>query len=268
MGLRNWFKKTSRKAGQAIEDTANKAGDAIQDTADDALHQGQDLARQADKEVEKQIMSILDDVKDAANKSKNEIQGLAQKAKSDIEAEANQAKSSIQSAATQAEQQVAATGKKVVGEVGDALKDALAALEQAVAREGLRKSRDLVSTARDKLAELRQRDKALVAAIDKVGFTLNIGPITLSYLSFYARSEDLVTALDRFVSEPPAFRRGPVLAMVTALGPTSINIGASVQFALVIGSNELGVGAKLKDIPLALGTELADVVMEKLGVPA
>ena len=89
----------------------------------------------------------------------------------------------------------------------------------------------------------------------------------MSFNGFYSRSEELLETLDRFVGQPPAFRRKPVLELVEALGPTTLDFGASVEFALVVGSQELGVGGKLKSVPLALGTEIADLVLAELGVP-
>ena len=89
----------------------------------------------------------------------------------------------------------------------------------------------------------------------------------MSFNGFYSRSEELLDALDRFVGQPPAFRRKPVLELVEALGPTTLDFGASIEFALVVGSQELGVGGKLKSVPLALGTEIADLVLKELGVP-
>ena len=268
MGLRNWVKHKAKKAAHEIEKTADEAGDAIKDTTEDAIGQAERLTRQAEEGVKNETMSIIDDVRKVANKSKKEVEDIANKAKGEIKAEANKAKNDIVGTGYKVKCEVESAGKKAVSDAGGVVQHALSELEKAVAKEGLKKSRDMVRAARNKLTEFKDRDKALASAIDKVGFNLKLGPITLSYSNFYSRSYDLVTALDRFASEPPAFRRGPVLKLITALGPDSINVGASVQFALVIGSNELGVGAKLSNIPLVLGTEIADVVMEKLGVPA
>ena len=62
-------------------------------------------------------------------------------------------------------------------------------------------------------------------------------------------------------------RRQPVMGLVESLGPESVDLGISVNFALVIGSKELGVGGGLSELPMSLFLELGDAVLEELGVP-
>ena len=148
------------------------------------------------------------------------------------------------------------------------MKKVIATLAEAVTKEGLRKIRTVVHSTHAKLSELSESKPNLVSEIDKLSGYIEIGPIKLNYSGFYARAGQISSVLDTYINNPPKFRRKPILDMVLALGPTSVNMGLSIQVvALVVGSKELGVGGGIGDIRLALFAEIGDLILEKMGVP-
>ena len=158
---------------------------------------------------------------------------------------------------------------EVPDQIEEAIKDAVADLARAVTKEGLSTVKEVVDTTHSKLTELRENRPGLVDAIDGLSGYIEVGPMTLSYSGYYSRLEGVAGVLDTYINHPPEFRRGPIIEMVKALGPTSVNMGISVQVvALVVGSKELGVGGGLGDVSMDLFAELGDLILEKMGVPA
>ena len=215
--------------------------------------------------------SIEDSIKRSFNKLGDEIKksfvSAGDEIKSNIEHTANTVKHDIDHEAKKALNSIKKEAKSLEHTAGDLVQSALDDLAKAITKEGLTKVHSLAKSARSNLSDLRKDDPTLVDAIDGLSFSLKLGPCTLNYSNFYGRSEELILALDGFIERPPAFHRQSLIFLIDSLGPTSVNLGVSVQFALVIGSNELGVGAELSDIPLKLFTRLGDRGLAALGVP-
>ena len=156
--------------------------------------------------------------------------------------------------------EIESTAKKVFGEVIDNL-------AKALSKEGLKEFRSIIKAGKDEADRIKESRSGLVDAINQLSIFGNLGPFTLNWSGFYDRADAILTELDKRIANPPSFHRSEILEMVNALGPDTVNIGASVNFALVIGSRELGGGGGLGDIPLVLFVELADAMMDRLGIP-
>ena len=89
----------------------------------------------------------------------------------------------------------------------------------------------------------------------------------MTWNNFYSRADDIIKVLDDRLDKPPGVSRNEVLQLIEALGPTEIDLGISVNAALVVGSKEIGVGGGVGSIPLALFTEIADLIMDEMGLP-
>lgn len=139
-------------------------------------------------------------------------------------------------------------------------------LAEAVSKEGLKKFRAAVRAAKKGMDDIEDRER-LIEQINSFSVYLELGPATLTWAGFYERADALIETLDAHVGKPPSFKRDEILRLIEALGPTTVNLGISVNFALVVGSKELGVGGGFGDIPLALFTEIADTIMDEMGVP-
>ena len=195
-------------------------------------------------------------MEDGVKKIGHEVEDGVRKVASDAE-------SSLKSIESEIEKR----GQVLLHEVEDKIDAYLDALAKALTSAALRKVRDMCHTTHTEMSRLEEKRPVLADKINVVSFTMKLGPVTMVFSNFYQRVGDLTTALDRLISEPPAFRRGPVIGLIEALGPTSVDLGISVELAFVIGSNELGIGGELSEIELELATEIADIVLEKLGVP-
>jgi ElaB/YqjD/DUF883 family membrane-anchored ribosome-binding protein len=254
--MRNPFKSLENSIKKGI----NSLGDSIKDSLRSMGRDIESSFRRAGDEVKKGIVStgskIEREVTDAGKLVKkntiDEIENLADRAKNEISDAVKDAES---------------TAKDIGNKAKGLISEALESLSRAITSEGLKKARDLVNSVRSEMEDLRKSDPSVVGLIDSQGFKLKLGPATLSYGKFYSRSEALSEALDQFVNEPPAFRRGPIIKLVEGLGPTEIDLGISVELAFVIGSNELGIGAELTKIPLKLFTKFGDKALSALGVP-
>ena len=141
-------------------------------------------------------------------------------------------------------------------------------LRRPVTKEGLRVVRNVVRTAHQEMSQLAESKPQLVDEIDKLGGKIELGPVTLEYDGFYSHTNDLIGVLDSYISKPPKLRRSEIITMVKVLGPSSINLGISVQVvALVVGSKELGVGGGINSISIDLFAEIGDAILEEMGVP-
>ena len=294
MGWNPFKKKSWEKAGKAIEKTAKQGIDVIEDAGKNGVDCVEDTADKAGKEIENLVkqaeklgMSIIDDIEKLANKAKREVEGVANKAKNEIEGVGKTAISEIEGAANKAAREVEEGVKSVGHEVEQGVKtagkeiedtfekripeligDAMQELSKLATSQVYKQAAAIARKVRVKLAVLRESKPGLVGYIDDLAFKLQVGPVTLKYGRFYDRSKDLILVLDRLANDPPAFRRTTIIAMLEATGPDSTDLGISVNLAaLVVSSEELGAGFALPAIPLALVSELTDLVLKEIGVP-
>ena len=218
------------------------------------------------KEAEKKAKQAIDKIiKPATNAAKDAIWKLRKETWARIEEKGKQAIKEIdEHVIEKIEREV----EEIPDKIEEKLEEAFDEFAEAIAKEGLKKTKHIVDTVHQEMSDLRKNKPELVSEIDNLGGYIEIGPLTLNYSEFYTRTESVSRVLDTYINHPPEFRRKPILDMVKALGPTSVDAGISVQvMALVVGSKELGIGGGLGDIRLALFTEIGDVILEKMGVP-
>ena len=247
--------------------------------------------KKLEREIKKGINRLGDQVKGQINKLGNDVKGqvnsVGNQVKGQVNSVGNQVESGLRDVGQEMEKGLNATGETVeqnlknIGKeieedfteelpelLEEELKKAIATLAEAVTKGGLKKVRSVVHTTHGKLAELEKNKPELVDEINNLGGYIEIGPVKLNYEGFYTRMEQVSGVLDTYINNPPKFRRKPLLDMILALGPTSVDMGLSIQvMALVVGSKEIGIGGGIGDIRLKLFTELGDIVLEKIGVP-
>ena len=76
------------------------------------------------------------------------------------------------------------------------LQKALAEIEQAITKEGLKKIRDGIRSADHEIEGLRKRKPQLAGALDIPGGSITLGPMTLKYSGFFTRTATLADTLD------------------------------------------------------------------------
>ena len=224
-----------------------------------------------EKDIKHSLGGLGDDIKHGINQvgdeTKRGVTDLGHQAKSDLEQVRTAAKREIESEANKATAGIKHLAETVAADADEIVADALKALATAVESATLHKALSLVRATHEELDKLKAQDPELVEAIDALTVGIKLGPMTLKYSNFYERADELADALDRMASHPPTFRRRPLIEMVEALGPTTVDLGLSVEFALVIGSDELGVGIFFEEIQTKLFVRLGDRALKAIGVP-
>ena len=249
----NPAKEAEKAVNRVIKPARDAALKAINAVRDGALKKVWDLRHQTWDAVQ----AWKGDIAKAGHSAEGLVTGAAHKAQEELETAGREAHDGIKAA-------VAA----IPDHAEAAVAHAMSALAEAVTEHGLALVRGVVATTHEQLNKLAASKPGLVDAINDLGGSLEIGPITLEYTNFYTRTELVAGVLDQYINEPPELRRGPIIDMVRALGPDNINLGVSVQVvALVVGSKELGVGGGLNDISIDLFAEIGDVILEAMGVP-
>ena len=281
MGIWKKFKKKVKHGAGKVKDkvkkvtkkTVNKIEDVADDTFDFAVNKGKSLDDKIDnladaaedlikkgisemdvkKFIESQLKEISKDLK------KEIIDELDKHVVDKIEDVTKKGFNEVEDAVTE----------KLPDKIKEELEDAMQSLAKAVTKEGLKKVRGVVATADKELTKLATQKPDLVDSINELTLDIEIGPLTLSYANFYSRIDDIAEVLDKYANHPPKLSRKAINQMVLALGPTSVDFGLSIQAALfVVSSNEIGVGVAVGSVPLKLFTEISDLIMIEIGIPA
>ena len=273
MGFRAWVKDKAKKAKRELE----KAEREVQKLADKAKREAEKAALAVEKEarrVAKEAERLAEQLEQQLLKeAKQMVQKIFNDAKRDIQQFAESAVKDTRDAFTKelpklAEKAFDETREAFEKELPALLQKALAELEQAITREGLKKIRDGIRSADREVEALRKRKPGLANALDIPGGSITLGPMTLKYSGFFTRTAKLADSLDHYVNDPPRFRRGPLLQLIEALGPDSVDLGIDISAALVVvQSDTLSVGFAVDELPMEVFIEIADAIMEALGVP-
>ena len=259
MGWNPFKKKSWKKVGKAIEDTAKDTGKVFEKAGKDVGKSFEQLAKESEEFFTKEANSV--------------VQKIFDRAKRDIERFAENAVKDTKDAFTKdlpklAEKAFDETREAFEEELPALLQKALGELEEAITREGLKKIRDGIRSTDREVEALRKRKPDLANALDIPGGSITLGPMKLKYSGFFTRTAKLADSLDHYVNDPPKFRRGPLLQLIEALGPDSVDLGIDISAALVVvQSDTLSVGFAVDELPMEVFTEIADAIMEALGVP-
>jgi uncharacterized protein YoxC len=149
----------------------------------------------------------------------------------------------------------------------DVFKKAIDAIAEDISKTGLQKFHSIVDSGKKEMDRVKESKPKLVDDINQASIHGSIGIFTLTWSGFYDRADAILGELDKRIEHPPSLHRSEILEMVKALGPSKLDIDASVEVALGLGSNQLGMGGGIGDITIDLFLEIADGVMEKLGIP-
>ena len=277
------------KAGDAIEHTAEKAGDDLATAAER-------IAAEAKKDldyVEKEAMTVLDDIKKDLSKVGNgikadfvkagdeiksgiedaydEARGAVEQIPKDVAEEAVRARNALEGVADDLKKDLVEAGKKTeqgIADLGDKIIAEADKIEEAIEKElsedAVRKALTAVKKLFDwlapKLESLEKKQPTLAGLLDGVSDNIELGPITLNYDAFFSRIVDLAATADTILSGDIVITRSFVMEMVTDLGPTSVTINAEISILETFGD-------KIPELPMALFTEIADQILDELGVP-
>ena len=254
----NPVKEAEKQAKRAVDKIVKPAANAAAKTANRAIDKASDAAESS--------------VRSVAKKAARSVASVADTAEDSLKSVAKQAERSLDEAAHDIKEDLSKVGHDIEDGLTDKLpelfENLIDELAESVAKEGLQKTQEIIKVSHRELEKLESNKPDLVDAINELGGTIELGPMTLAYSGFYSRMEGLIGVLDHYINEPPSIRRRDIIAMIEALGPDSVDLGISIQIvAVVVGSKELGVGGGLNDISIALFSEIADAILEAAGVP-
>ena len=133
-------------------------------------------------------------------------------------------------------------------------------LSAAVLKKALAETHAVLHWFDTKIKGLQKTNPTLLDLLDDIGDSINLGPVVLNYSAFFSRVADLVEALNALTGKTIEVRRSVIIDLISALGPTSVTINANIQLFSTFGTT-------IPELPMALFTEIADEIMEKLGVP-
>ena len=158
-------------------------------------------------------MSIIDDVKDLANKAKRELEDVANKAKHEIEGVAEDAKKGVHSAGDEVIMGFAKELPAIVENAFDGIEDAiekelpallkkcLSGLVSEAIKPALKAQAKIARDFADGMDSIAERAPALIDEINQVGFDVELKvnvEITLEYASFWTRAREVAGILDRY----------------------------------------------------------------------
>ena len=87
-----------------------------------------------------------------------------------------------------------------------------------------------------------------------------MGPIVLYYSDFFTRVEDIADTVDSLLHGDFHLNRTFVMTMIKDLAPTSMDVDADIVFIQTLGVD-------LKGLDTATFLEIADFIMDEIGVP-
>lgn len=224
-------------------------------------------------EIRSGINHLGNEIKDGVRKVGRDVEGGVRKAAKEVEEEGKRGIRQVEGEARKsleaAGKTIEAEAKQVLVTIEDEVKKAAQAavdeLAKAVTKEGLKTIRKVVKSTKRMLDS--ERGLEYSDTLDEIGVDVQLGPVTLAYANFYTRADLLTDSLDVWINKPPTFRRKPLLNLVEALAPDSVDFGVDFELALGVGSDAAGVGISLSSIPTKLFILIGDDILKELGVP-
>ena len=233
-----------------------KAGEEIEKGVEETYNK----AKAAIEEATTAVDRIPEDVAAEAVKARGALEGVLDDLKKDLEKAAEESKQGLITAGKETEQGIADFGQKIIDEA-DKIEESLEKqLSEGAVRKALTAVKKLFDWLSPKLESLEKKQPTLAGLLDGVSDSIELGPITLNYDAFFSRIVDLAATADKILGKDIVITRSFIMEMVTDLGPTSVTINAEISILETFGD-------KIPELPMALFTEIADQILDELGVP-
>ena len=286
MSLWGKIKRGTEKAKRKAEDAAREAKHETEKAVEEAKRQSEKLAKKAVDEAERKlIVGVIDDVRKLADGAKHKIDDAVNSGMRDIKRAADEVPGRIDTAITEQlpkamkeafakqlpriiTQEIPKVAVQVIKDTPDEFHKFAGELQQALTGPGLRTAKLLIQATYRELEKATQAEPELVADLDAIGLGIRLGLVKASFSKGYARMDLIVGVLDRYIENPPKFRRRDVRDFLTALGPNSLRFVGSAKANIVIfGSSLMEIETDISGIPFRLGIRAVDAVLETAGVP-
>ena len=282
----NPFKKGDwDKLGKQTKNEFSKIERALRDVGEDVKRELRKLGADCRNGVRAMGREMEDGLKKSANEMKGGLQQAGGEIRNGVLVAGEEAKKGIYSAGEvndyiartkrPFEEELPALTEKVFKETADAFEKELPVILEKVLSDLVSEGIKPALKAQAKVARgfangmdhVAEKSPALVDEINKVGFDVELKvniQLNLEYQNFWTRAREVAGILDRYGNDGIVLRRRDIRGFITALGPDTISFGGGASFSLGL---DIGGVAKAKSISLALFIELADYIMEEMGVP-
>ena len=296
----NSIKDGAENAGNAIKHTADDAGDKFASAAERIAKE----AKQDLNKVTNIAMSVLDDIKhelskvgdgikndlvkagnDIISKAQTTIKGLeagvekgfeeaegaVNKIPQDVAAEAVKARDALEDVKDELTKDLKGTGAEVKKDLEQFGEDFMAGLDQieegweeilseAVIQKAIEKTEHILEWLDKEFTTLEEKAPELVNIINGLSDDIELGPVTLEWDGFFTRVHDIDVKLKDTLAGEIVVSRSFIIALIEDLGPTTIKINADIDVFAVFGD-------KIPNLPLKLFLQMADLILDKMGVP-
>lgn len=280
-----------KHAGDAVKHGAEDAGHTISDTGKDVGHgdfdkaghdikhdsqKGADHAKHsADKigdDLEKQIMTTVNDIKHLGDQIKGDVKHDFDQLTSELRHTGDLCRNGLRDLGGQVRDEIRKDGDALKGDLQKVADDEKAAwkafgeeleeeLSSGTVKQALEKADKVVKWLGKKMDALEAKNPALVDTLNGISDVIEIGPINLKYSCFYSRVRDISDVLDKALKEDIKVSRTFLIELMTDLGPTSVTVNADLEVFATFGD-------KIPEMPMLIFTEIADEILEEIGVPA
>ena len=294
------IKDGAEDAGNSIKHTAENAGDQFANATER-------IAKEAEHDLDKVehiAMSVLDDIKheltkvgdgikddlvkagdgiinkaeatiktleQGVEKGFAEAEGAVNKIPQDVAAEAVKARDALEGVKDDLEKDLKGTGAEIKDDLVQFGEDFKAGLDQieegweeilseAVIQKAIEKTEHILDWLDKEFTTLEEKAPALVDIINGLSDDIELGPVTLEWDGFFTRVHEIDKKLKATLAGEIVVSRSFIIALIEDLGPTTVIIKADIDVFAVFGD-------KIPNLPLKLFLEMADLLLDKMGVP-
>ena len=251
MGIGRWVKRkarkaknTARRAKDKVVGTAKRGAGAVAHVAEDSWKDTSDpmerLALKAERAIEEGMseMDVRKMIREELRKLDDEVFDRVKRKVPEL----------------------------MKDELPKAMKGLLESIASGAMKPGLKKTASSARSMHRRLDKLAKGKPELIDAINAYERSIDLQVVAsfgLSYGNFYTRALEVAAAFDRYANEGLKARRRDIIGFFRATGPDTVHYGAGGELSL-----GLQIGASYTEsMPLELFLEVADEVLEELGVP-
>ncbi|MCY3623062.1 MAG: hypothetical protein OXH68_15305 [Gammaproteobacteria bacterium] len=298
-------KHAADSAGKSVKHATDDAGKTIHDTGKTVVDTAKQTADAAQAALEKDIMSVFDDLKhqleQAANKAKSDIQHAENQAVSAIKHEGDQVAAYVQNQGKIAEAGLEHSAKTHMADIEHKgktvltatdhfatqslkkIEDRIGELEHGIEDEVIKVLKELESLTekagidalyraahglRKRFRQLQEKHPEYHDAIQQLGENIAVGPFFLLYSNFLDHADKIIDGLDKYRHHPPKWNRTDIRRFIFALAPDALMIDWTFSFSLVVLNTSLAqFSMQTPFIDAKLIAVVIDDVLKALGVP-
>ena len=154
----------------------------------------------------------------------------------------------------------------VTKELPHALEKVVADIAKDGGKKALKQVAKLARNANTALIKFDKNHPGLTEALDEQTFDIELKAavsIGISVSGMFTRGKEIAGVLDRYANKGVKPRRRDIVGLVKAIGPSSVSIGAELEWSTIISIGASGSITITGDLIV----ELLDLILKEAGVP-